>query len=805
MRKRIDIGFEQLARFICQNRLKVLGATLLAVAALVSNLPKLEIDTSTEGFLHETDPALVTFNEFRAQYGRAEIAVVSVGPAEVFDLLFLERLRAFHDDLESSLPHLDEVNSLINARSTRGEADELIVEDLLEDPPTEADLPALRSLVLSNPLYRNLLISEDGRFTTVMIKTLAYSSGEATDLESDFDEEAVEEEDTSEAPFLSDEENSEMVRALHEAIARHARPDFPLQTAGMPVVSDEIKRSMLGDMRKFMLMALATIAIFLFITFRRISGVILPLLVVIVSLISTVSLMAACGVAIKIPTQILPSFLMAVGVGDAVHILAIFYMRLHKGDAKEEAIVYALRHAGLAITMTSLTTAAGLASFSTAEVAPIADLGIFASAGVMLALFYTILLLPALIALLPIPARTHASARSKGERLDRILIGFSRVSTQYPRRIVAVSVVLILGSLALATQIRFSHDPLAWLPESSPSRVATELIDRELRGSITLEVLLDSGVENGLYEPAFLKRIDETNRAAQAIEQDEIFVGKTIALTDVLKEIHQALNENQSTDRRIPDDRNLVAQELLLFENAGSDDLKDVVDSSFQTSRVTLKANWQDAVRYAAFSDTIEALYVEAFGDTAEIRLTGILPLLARTVTAAMHSALKSYLIAGVVITGMMMLLVGSARIGLISMIPNLLPIVLMLGIMGIFDMPMDMFTMLIGSIAIGLAVDDTVHFMQGFRRLYAETGDVYTSVRDTLLTTGRAMLATTVVLSIGFFIFMFASMSNLFNFGLLTGFAISTALLGDFLLAPALMTLAMGRRERKARAAEKT
>jgi predicted RND superfamily exporter protein len=133
---------------------------------------------------------------------------------------------------------------------------------------------------------------------------------------------------------------------------------------------------------------------------------------------------------------------------------------------------------------------------------------------------------------------------------------------------------------------------------------------------------------------------------------------------------------------------------------------------------------------------------------------------------------------------------VGSLRLGLVSMIPNLLPIVLVMGLMWLLGMPLDLFTMMIGSIAIGLAVDDTVHFMHNFRRYHAESGDVREAVRETLMTTGRAMLVTTVVLSIGFFIFMFSSMSNLRNFGLLTGLAILIALLADYLLAPALMTL---------------
>jgi predicted RND superfamily exporter protein len=410
--------------------------------------------------------------------------------------------------------------------------------------------------------------------------------------------------------------------------------------------------------------------------------------------------------------------------------------------------------------------------------------------GVMLSLIYTLFFLPALIALFPISTRAGGSAERRSGRMDALLAAIARFSTAHARAIVAASLLLIAVALAAASQLRFSHDPLTWLPPDSDARVATELVDRELRGSITVEVLVDTQRENGLYEPAFLQKLDATNRDTSAIQEGDLYVGKVVSIVDILKEIHQALNENDRRYYAIPEDRLLVAQELLLFENSGSDDLDDVTDSQFRTARISVKVPWLDAIYYGGFLDQLEERYQAALGAGVEVTATGLLPLLARTVHAAMLSAATSYVIAALVITAMMVMLVGNLRLGLVSMIPNLLPIVFVMGLMWVLGMPLDLFTMMIGSIAIGLAVDDTVHFMHNFRRYHAASGDVAGAVHETLLTTGRAMLVTTVVLSIGFFIFMFSSMSNLFNFGLLTGLAILLALLADYFLAPALMTL---------------
>lgn len=800
MRKRIENGFESFARVIYRNGVK----TILLVAALaalaVSQLPGIAIDTSTEGFLHEDDPTLLEYNAFREQFGRDEMIIIALNPPEVFDMGFMEKLRALHSDLRDSVPHLDDITSLVNARNTRGEEDSLVVEDLFEGwPESEAELAAKKKRALSNPLYKNLLVSEDGAFTTVVIKTNAYSSrGGGEDILSGFEETGAP--GAGERKFLTDEENSAVVRAVREVMERHRSPEFSMYLAGSPVVTDTLKRSMLRDMKRFMALVLASMAALLFVMFRRASGVVLPLVVVAFSLFTTLGLMAASGVPLKLPTQILPSFLLAVGVGASVHILAIFYRRFDGTGDKEDALAHAMGHSGLAVVMTSLTTAGGLISFATAEIAPIADLGLFASAGVMASLFYTVVLLPALISLLPLKVRRPARPGDSGRvtLVDRALSGIGAFATGRPALILAVSAVLIALSITGASRIRFSHNVLGWLDEKLGVRVATEKIDSELRGSISMEVVLDTGRTNGLYEPETLKALDRLGESAKAYTNGDVFVGKTLSVADILKEIHRALNEDRTEFYTIPGDRELIAQEFLLFENSGSDDLEDVVDSQFSKARFTLKVPFLDAIAYSGFMEDIEGLFKSALGDDVRITVTGLLPLLSRTLYNVMLSMAKSYAIAAVVITLLMLLLIGELRLGLLSMVPNLAPIALTLGIMGWSGLPMDMFTMLVGSIAIGLAVDDTIHFMHNFRRYFAETGDVGRAVHLTLQGTGRAMLVTSCVLSLGFFIFMFSSMNNLFRFGLLTGLTIVFALLADYLIAPALIALAAPARKNK-------
>lgn len=805
--QRIESLFAAQTRLAIKFRYPLLILILAMSFGMASQIRHLTIDTSNEGLLHEKDPILLTYNKFRDQFGRDDLLVMAIQSKDIFSIPFLKKLQQFHGQLEERVPHISEINSLVNGRNTKGEGDTLQVDDLLTHFPENAqELATLKELVLSNPNYINMLISEDGTFTTVLLQSDTYSSGttgdsEPRDLEDElagFADEFSTSNDNSpaQAPeYLTDQENAEMVQVAKEVMEEFNSPDFKIIMAGSPVVTHTVKQLMMQDMKKFLRLAVLTIGLCMFLMFRRISGVLLPLLIVALTLSSTLGIMATMGIHFKTPTIILPSFLLAVGVGASIHVLSLVYQYLRSSENKNEAIIHAYSHSGLAIVMTSLTTAAGLASFANAEVAPIADLGMFSAVGVMLSLFFTIFLLPALLAVIPL--KQKARKDTDGTTIfDRFIDWVVDVTTGHPWLITTIAAVSVGIALAGLPKLQFSHNLLSWLPADLPVRTATENIDHNLRGSVALEVVIDTGKENGLYNRDVLLALNTLANDLEGFEQDGLFVGKVMSVTTILKEIHQALGENKQELYKIPDNEALIPQEFLLFENSGSEDLQDVVDSSFQRARITIKVPWRDALSYVPFMQEIEHRFATAFaglgqdGKAVDVSTTGIMSLFARILHATMHSAARSYGIAIVVISLMMVLLIGNFRLGIIAMIPNIGPILIVMGIMGWFAIPLDMFTMLVASIAIGLAVDDTVHFIYNFKRYYTESGDVRDAVSHTLHTAGRAMLTTSIVLSIGFFIFMFASMNNVSAFGMLIGMAIVLALLGDFFLAPALMAL---------------
>lgn len=771
---------------------------LVFVAVIATQLPNLTIDTSTEGFLHKTDPLRIAYDEFRSEFGRDEKLLIAIKTKKIFDIGFLSRLEQFHKALEAGLPYITGVNSLINARNTYGNKDSLIVDELFEElPKNEKNLLEKKQKALDNPLFLNLLYNEDQTFTTIIVDTQTYSSFDAegrpisfSDEEDGFEEDGFEEDTLAleNQPYLTDDENTSIVVKLQEISKDFQSEDFDIYLTGSAVVAATIKQSMIKDVQGFIQKMVFSIVVVLFLLFRRVSGVLLPLICVVLTVVSTVSIMTIFNAPLTMATQLMPSFLLAVITGAAIHLLAVFYKDLKSTSNVKESLRYSMGHSGFAIVMTSLTTAAGMWSFSFSEIAPVADLGVFASVGILIGMLFTLVLLPALISTIKFKQRLEKQDSSSKTIMDRALLRISQVSTTYVKSIIISSVAIVLVAIFFATQLRFSHFPLNWFPKDDPSRVATEVVDEELRGSVTLEVVIDTGIENGLYEPEILNKIEKATDYFDSIQGNTLFVGKTLSIVDVIKESNKALNENREEFYVIPQDRNMIAQELFLFENTGSDDLQDFASSDFSKARITVKVPYVESLEYNDFIAQAQNKLDGYFQRDAKVSLTGISVMLSDIMGKSIFSSGVSYMAAFCIISIMMILLVGSVKIGMISMIPNVLPLLLLSIVMSIFDMPLDMFTMLIGTIALGLAVDDTVHFMHNFRRYELQYNNVDKATRLTLMGTGRAITVTSIVLSMGFLVLTTATMSNMFNFGILTVLAILIALLADFFLIPAIM-----------------
>lgn len=816
-KNRLERKFRFLGVRIIRCRFVILLLTFVVIGLAAWQLPRLSIATSIESFFVEHNQALSDYQEFRDLFGRDEEIVILVETRDVFDREFLATLQQFHADLENSLPLLHEVNSLVNARYVEADGDRLFVRDFLEElPRSDTEARRLRRQALAYPYYEKTflprrVVDEDQRGrseavgqTVVVVKTAARSA--LTDDGKRLRPYARGVEEPSgqfEAgqPSITQVETIAIIGILDTIVKEYDAPDFRITYSGTPVYQSRVEPMIRTNMKKMCVMIVIVTMFFMGFLFARGSGVILPQLTVVFGLLVALGLMALLSVRLTLTSSMLPSILLSIGLTAPIHFLVIYY-KYQRRIGRWRGIIATLEHAGLPIAMTSVTTIAGLLSFAVSEIAPIAHLGLFTAVGILAILLLTLFSLPALLSILQVvPGSDEADVNYEASLFNRILMAIGRFGVDHARGVVIFFVLLTVGSLIGAGQVRFSHNMLHYFSEDSDFLHETRLVEEQAHGFRALEILIDSGRENGVADRSFLGKID-TLEAFAASKIDELeagededdryqyekhFIGRTLSTAGFVREMQLAAHGHDSDFARLPQDDSSIESLFSRLEKKSSDNIADVTDTDKRLGRLTAMLYWKDAAEDIGFVETVRQRADDLFGAEGVI-LTGVVAIGSGIIDAMMRSLTVGYLTAFVLIGVLMVLAVGELRLGLYAMIPNLLPILVGLGAMGYLGVPLNTYNLIGGSIVVGLAVDDTIHFFHNFRNAYGKSGDVHHAVRETLGSAGRALLTTTLVLVSCFWLRLFSDLEVVADFGLIMGLALMTAFLADVLLAPALL-----------------
>jgi predicted RND superfamily exporter protein len=756
-------------RFIVRRRALLLTAIAVVTVALGVATFRLRVDSTLEAFLSTDAPVRLRLDQFRNTFGRDEVFVLAV-EGDVYTADFLSRLRALHEAVGAvTLPEhadvIDEVRSLVNARRVTADAAEVRVQDLgalLPPAPDAAAIAAFRAAADTTSTAG--LVAKDGHMAAIVVRTRR----------------------------VHEHLSHQVYAELMDLARAHEAPGFHVQVGGAPALAAAIHERLLGDAYRSLAVALALMAVLLAVMFRHWLAVVAPLLVVTCAIVWTLGLMALLGYPMTALHNILPTFLLAVGLGDSVHLLSVFRTERGEGHAAPEALVRALGATGTPIIFTSITTAQGMLGFTFTRLGVTTEFGAFAAIGVMFALLLSLVLLPALLATRLGAALAPAEAVTSG-RVERVVDRLVTFGARRPGVVLAGTVLICAVTAVGVSQIRVSHDPLRFLPADHPVRAAFEAIDTRLGGSVSLEVVVDARAPEALKDADLLRAwaaLEEHMRAYPDPRGGGPLVHASTSILDVLRETWSALNADVPSHTALPPDRPAVAQTLLLFEMGGGKDLQRLVSAEQQIGRLSLRMPWRDAGSYGPLTEWLsEGVHASGLDARADVWPTGGVFTLFSVVNSLIEDFVTSFGTATAMIALMLVILLRNARLGLLALVPNLLPIFITLAVMGFADIPLDMFNLLIGSLAIGITDDDTIHFFHHVAaQRRAGATDVVEVLRHTGAYAGRAMVVTSLILLIGFGAFLTAGMVNLVVFGALTAVTLVVAVLGDLLLAPALL-----------------
>ncbi len=829
--------FRKWGELVVRWRFGVLAAIAgLVVVAVLQIKSGLYVDNSPEAFMDSGSDSARVLEEFRDIFGRDDMSVLLI-EGDVFSRAYLDRLAKLHEELAAinielktlgqrrtvmgpgaaSAPPkaapkpvkqstetdpdlafdedfddafeddggwgeeeggsvIEEVTSLINVRKIRSmEGGGIDVGDLLSPMPETAEsLRAVRDQVLGNrdkgiPPDQTLVgqvISADGRFSALLVR----------------------------AQFMGQKDSVKLSQHIAEIVGTYQADDFKVHIAGLPALNATFEKIILHDMQRLtglMLLIIGGVLLFMFV---HPMGAVVPVMVVAASAIWALGFMATLGIPVTGITNILPAFLICVGIADSVHLMSVYRQQLVQGVDGKEAAIQAVADTGIPVLFTTMTTAVGLLSFTFARVDAIGHMGLVGAFGVSAAFLNTVTLLPAMLSF-NTKSKLGADKERRMGAVDaflRLCAGVSGASDRSRRATLVVCVGLTAGAIAGASYLYVWHDPLTWIPPTEPIKQAFTATDKNLGGTANVHLLFEAKSDKGVKDIRLQKGmldLAEHIRQYRHPKLKEAIVGNARGVADMLREINKAVGSGEAKDYVLPDRQEVIDNYFVLVESSGPDDLKRLMTLDASTTQMTIGIKWQEATSYIPLAKHIQEgvdKYIPE--EVADVSMTGAVFNLLSTVGLLLLDMIRTFGVAFAVITLLMMGLLRNLKLGLIAMVPNLLPIVMILGIMGAFDIPIDMMNLMIASIALGIAVDDTIHFLHHYRVHYDVHGKVEAAIKHSLDHTGRALVVTSLILSAGFFVYLASIISGIARFGMLIGLVVIIAVVLDLTMTPALL-----------------
>ena len=887
---RLSDAFAQVPNRVLRYKHFVLSGLIVISLLMVWGIfTRTELDMTTDSFLDQEDPSMLALNEYRRQFGSDDsvFLVYRAKDGDVFSRESLLAIQQLTDDLRywqqlrpedypdaingidldfNELNHVRRVQSIANLRFQENQGDTLLSNRLVPEqlPESDDELAAIKTRALNQQDYLLAFYSADARYGAVMIQTdfgaqpvQGYEPAvNATDIvldDSFIDFDAFAADDNFDLDF---DESAQIQEVSFEPVDMLGYTNFHLMTKALyekydeqfeffPVGNPPMMEFMMDTLSQMQVLGLVMILIFtllLYILFRSFSAVLWPMVTIAASMAWTWGFTVWLGVTISQMISLTVLLVFAVGIADCVHVMSAYFSFRRQGDDHYDALSKSYGKTGLAIMVTTITTMAGVLALTTSELVPIQVFGMMSAFGVVMAFFFTLVLLPILLDLWHpgAPAADDASLADRlGDRWNRlsnsiktgtaliyvvavylmlgpwvgtyitvislltyvvvnwqlaILSAVPNFVAQRPWLVLSVFAGLFALCSYGMTLIRIDSNMTELTKEGSAIRVAYETVDENMAGAMSMVIMVDTHTSDGLYNPRLMQAMDQLQNRIETRYSDQ--VTRTNSLANIVKDTYQIMSDDDPAYYRVPDDAQMISQLLYLFNSANPEDRRALVSDDYSRSHISLNIYNAGSYQYQRFFEEISQEIDEVFGPLEsqfpelEVYLTGSMALLMRMADEVANSQFSSFIFAIAVISVIMIITLGSFQGGIMAMIPNMIPALLGFGLMGLLGIALDTDTLLIAPLIIGIAVDDTIHFMTHYRVELIRTGSISESLVSTIRDVGQAVMFTTMVLGLGFALLSFSDYLGMAKMGFFGSAAIFVALLCDLFLIPAMIII---------------
>ena len=781
---RVNKVFARLGRFQIKFRWLILLATILVTLAACLGLPQLQMTASEEEWFDDWDKVKIDQAHFNEIFSSDDGYMVMVRANDVFAPEVLSAIDRLSKRLENEVPYADRVVSLTHNLSIPIANDEgFEVIDPFESgiPEDSAQLAAKKSLIMSRESLVNNIVSDDAKETWVILSLKSYEGGV------DFGKDSI-------APF-----------ARNVILSEEFQSDkFQFLPTGMSYTEMEENEVISRECAMRIIIGFAVMLACLILFVCSLRGVIVPAIATVGGIASVLGVNAWLGIIGDESMVALPILLgMALSVGYSIHYINSFRMHFRRTGNRRESVINAVEETGWPILFTVITTVASLISFLFAGIRPIRWIGGISAGIVFMVYLYVIILIPILMSFgknaKPDPTEVKAAGATKTDILFEF---FGRKVCRHSGIVAAISAAIMLAQIPGVMNIDVNMDYTKTMGEKIP--FVTRLMDMlsgKLGSLYDFNVMVEFNESDALKNPANMKRIETLEQKLGTLQLTKISGDKprVQSVTRLVKEMNRTLNADSTEYYKIPDAQDMLTQLLFLYEISDADALFERMDEDYKTTFIHIELSGYDAKKIVEDLDSAKSYAAQIFPD-AKTSIVGEVVNYAEMNGKLVNGLLRSFGGSFVIIAIMMILAFGSIKAGLIGMIPNVAPVLLIGGVMGYSGMPLDMITMIVMPMILGIAVDDTIHMNNHIKYGYERTGSYKKALLLSYREIGKTMGMTTFILCAMFFVFIFSPMGALHNVGLLSIIGLAAALVADYTLTIALVyvTKPYGKENRK-------
>lgn len=756
-----------LANSIIRFRWLIIISTILLFLMLASGAKKLIISTSYEVFFGADNPELIAYNEIKEKYTNTDNLVYVVVPKNGNSIYTKEVLSAIYDLTKAawSLPYSNRVDSITNYQHTYVKGDDLQVKYLVDNKEelTPEKLQEIEAIATKEPSLLNAIIPADGNSTAIYV--------------------------TFNLPNQTPKEVEELIgesnKLLNTVLANH--PDVEVKPIGLTMLSYTFGQAAKIDAKTLTPLMFLIVLTVMVISLRSLNMVFSTVVVMLMTIISSLGAIGWLGFKITTVTAVGPTIIMGLVVTQCIHILVATRQGYKRGTAKKDALIESLTHNIKPVFVTSLTTAVGFLVMNFNDVPPYRDLGNFMAIAVGIAFLLSVFFLPALISILPmfkVKKTTENTATSRG------LIKFSNFIINNPKKIVATLVAINIFAVYLIPQNVLNEKFVEQFDESFQYRKDNDFFTENLSGiySIEYSIKKTSADKNIVFDPAYMNQLELFTNWLRSLEE----VRYVSSFTDTLKRINKNMKGDDPAEYRLPKTAEEIAQFVLLYELSlpYGLDLNNQITMNKDATRVVVRFDNMSSSDVIKFQEKVREWWKPY---NAEYSVTDASTTLMFThiTKRAIESMAWGTLLAFLLIAAMLAITLNSFKLGIVSLIPNIVPIVMGLGLWALINGEIGMSFAIVTALTLGIVVDDTVHFLTKYQ--YARDKLNYGSedaIRYTFGTVGAALWVSSIALISGFLVLSTSSFARNADMGLLSSLTISLALIADFLLLPALLML---------------